>query len=547
MTCLEWFVYFQQKAEESNASADISLLHDIVSLRLNVQQPDSPFERYLSLTNLSDFQEDKIFRLKELFKTLANDAIELKARIADILQHHLRGKKRLSYAEEAVRYYMLSTKYYTLLTEENTEKIIRASQLAKKYNNKKLINEIKAFFENLTQLQVIENYTTVAELYRTLLWLEVMPSTRLFTRYELQLYANICLKICEQLERIDEGLKAAKEGYEIVLKFPVLKNDVQAKLANVLEKLADSAPVNTIRLLYARAAVEGYRKASSKKYDAEIKRIQPQLPELQKNVFAPTLQQYTISIDGEQLINLVRQKMQKPTVRERIQSLAEIAPFLTVEDAKTFVDPGPIVSTAKHEAYDENWLKTTPNEENESASTLTPKQGSRLKTALSLRGRLIAEAHALVKPGQDVDTRDIEFLIKDSPWVPRDQKNIIMHGLLAGFNKDWMLFAFFIIPNIESMLRYYLKPKGINTTKHNTNGVQENLSLDEILNNEEALKSLDAGLVFELKFLLLGSEGYNLRNRGTHGRLTDKSFDQQEIIILWWIIVKILCETRFPK
>mgnify|MGYP002790626119 CR=1 FL=1 len=102
----------------------------------------------------------------------------------------------------------------------------------------------------------------------------------------------------------------------------------------------------------------------------------------------------------------------------------------------------------------------------------------------------------------------------------------------------------FLLPIIEVMLGAYLASKGLSTIKCNIDSSQENKPLSELLSDPSVINILGEAVTFELNFLLVDRVGYKLRHSSSHGALTDTEFHNDGVKIIWWVLIKLLCEFK---
>ncbi|MBU1935098.1 DUF4209 domain-containing protein, partial [Patescibacteria group bacterium] len=134
---------------------------------------------------------------------------------------------------------------------------------------------------------------------------------------------------------------------------------------------------------------------------------------------------------------------------------------------------------------------------------------------------------------------DLDFIVKDNPFIPKDRRLLFRRGLYAGFKSDYVISTHILGLQIENSIRYVLNNEGVITTSLNTEGIQEEIDLNRLLDFKELIPIFGEDLIFDLKGLLISRFGDNLRNRIAHGLLSSNNFFSQSVIYLWWLMLKI--------
>jgi len=135
---------------------------------------------------------------------------------------------------------------------------------------------------------------------------------------------------------------------------------------------------------------------------------------------------------------------------------------------------------------------------------------------------------------------DMIGLLLESPVTPRGHEWSLARGLLAGLNHDWHEAAVFLIPQAEPFVRAAFKRQGVHTLSNNSEGAEEEKSLNELLAHTEVLSVLSPDIILELKTLLTHKSGHNLRNRYGHGLIPDEGLASVGTVILWWTMLRLI-------
>jgi len=555
-SCLNYFEIFARESKitpDTELKNKFELLRDITSLQFNFDEYSvfDPLFHFkgvgvnsgLAQTSptLEDINEDKI-QLLSIILNETNDP-ELKARIADILQHKSK-RDRVKYAETAVGAYINSINYSALRNHECLDRYKRLAQLAKKYKkgNTLVTEKIIQFFIEKIECAVEQNLH-----YNALELLEIFVKNDLIPNELKNSYTDLCYKIINTLEEKNHW-RAAEVGYEIAIQFfssNEQKNVNHLKLAVVCEKISQMEP-SVRKLDYMRKAIENYRISGSISNKEKIELLESQLPELTSQVWAGNMHQYQVTTDITSLMNSVQSSLSNTTLRDKLAALASIDNFLSRTEAISLVRSSlenTITGTAIAHIYDSNFNLQHCSRNHTDDTTI--QELFLLKSGRhGLRAGLVDFVRKKIMDEHNPDFSDIQHIYINSAWVPSCHITQISRGIIAGFNGHWMTCALFLLPIFETMLGAFLNSKGISNIKCNSNHTQENKSLDELLKDDAVIKILGEKVIFELNFLLIDRAGYMLRHSGMHGKIKDDEFSTNSVKIFWWTIIKLLMEYK---
>lgn len=137
---------------------------------------------------------------------------------------------------------------------------------------------------------------------------------------------------------------------------------------------------------------------------------------------------------------------------------------------------------------------------------------------------------------------DIVAIVANNPFVPPDRREIFLRGLYHGFVLDFMVASSLLVPQIESSIRYLLKQRGVITSKFESDGIQEEYGLGNLLYSvPEVSEIFDPDILFDMQGLLLERLGANFRNRLAHGLVTDDEYASWRGAYAWWLILYLCC------
>ena len=138
--------------------------------------------------------------------------------------------------------------------------------------------------------------------------------------------------------------------------------------------------------------------------------------------------------------------------------------------------------------------------------------------------------------------READFirLAKQSPIVPIGREIFFGKALFTGYDRDYGTALHLLVPQIEHMVRFHLKQAGVKTTNLDTNGIENEISLNSLMDLPQAKEIFDADIGFEIKALFCDPCGPNLRNELAHGLLDDVKCQQGNAIYAWWFGLKLV-------
>lgn len=139
---------------------------------------------------------------------------------------------------------------------------------------------------------------------------------------------------------------------------------------------------------------------------------------------------------------------------------------------------------------------------------------------------------------------DLNFIVKNNAFIPEDRKELFKKGLLAGFNSDFIVATHILGMQIENSLRWVLNNEGVITTSLSSEGIQEEIDINRILDFPELIQIFGEDLIFDLKGLLINRFGDNLRNRIAHGLISSDEFSYSASIYFWWLTLRICAHSQ---
>ncbi len=137
---------------------------------------------------------------------------------------------------------------------------------------------------------------------------------------------------------------------------------------------------------------------------------------------------------------------------------------------------------------------------------------------------------------------DLKFILENNPFIPDDRQESFLTGLVAGFNFDFITAVSVLVPQIENAVRCLATACGAVVYKTADNGIEECLSIDNILNLPEVIDHFNEDFIFNLRVISVTSYGICIRNLMAHGLLIDDEFNSTNAMTVWWYTLKLCCD-----
>lgn len=162
-----------------------------------------------------------------------------------------------------------------------------------------------------------------------------------------------------------------------------------------------------------------------------------------------------------------------------------------------------------------------------------------LYAGLNVQGTIIP-ALRILHQEHSIYEGDFVHLCGRSPIVPVDREGLFAKGLYAGYNFDFITAMHLLIPQVENMVRFFLKDMGIKTTSMDSQGIETENGLSALMELPEVEKIFGKDYSFSLRSLLCDRFGSNLRNEVAHGLVEEGQFYSLEAIYTWWLILHLV-------
>ena len=148
---------------------------------------------------------------------------------------------------------------------------------------------------------------------------------------------------------------------------------------------------------------------------------------------------------------------------------------------------------------------------------------------------------AIAREKWEFTEENLRFLVEDNLFVPEDRKESFLKGLVAGFRGELGLSMCLLMPQVENTIRVLASNCGAVVYKTDSNGVEEVLSLDSILQQPEIKESVEEKILFNVRVFYTGKNGFNMRNNVCHGLYSDAELQSIQSLAAWWFTLYLCC------
>lgn len=551
-TCLSYTEVFKKESAKFEINSKewkvLSLFEAITNFVLNHDDSGQLFTplfiRDRSRTVLpQDFTEKQLTFFRQILHSIHDP--ELVARIADVLWEMKNGDKPFQFAEMAIEAYissaeiLLQSRKYQIFSLERINRSISLARKIKYKNFESMFQRIEAFCDSDSLEEIV--FIRIAE---SLLKNGYTPNSKLLDKSikrKTQCIGEKDYLLADQYcGLIIDWYSATKDKTQ--------KKSVQIDQANILvyraEQNAESGNFIAAALFMKEAIVYFGNIENSESRRAELKE---KLLEYQSRI-SENLGSHEFSIDLTDFANNAISLITGKSLQEAILTLAFIEGVPKKESIRQQVQntQSPLLSLISREIIDDNGRTIASNSPSFSVDEKDREKAleeDMFSYARSERGLIV---EGLIKPSlyqlnleHRICEDDLNFIVKNNPFIPEDRKQLFIKGLLAGFKSDFIIATHILGMQIENSIRYVLNNEGVITTSLSSEGIQEEIDINRLFDFPELVPIFGEDLIFDLKGLLISRFGDNLRNKLAHGLLSSNEFSSSVMIYFWWLILQI--------
>lgn len=237
--------------------------------------------------------------------------------------------------------------------------------------------------------------------------------------------------------------------------------------------------------------------------------------------------EYSVPIDNERLETYFNDFLSGTPREVLVKYLVRNIPNQDVERQrqKEEAEQSPILDMIRTTTYDVNGspINNVGAGENSEYQKLMYGMYRRMQiTAIFLR----LEVTKMIEQGK-LSLEIVLDAFKDSPLIAEEQYGLFERGMKAYFENDYIVACHLLIPQFESAIRRMVALCGGEILQSDRDPKDGNryISLDGLLDSEEAKNGLKEDVQTYFKNLFTENNGWNLRNLTSHGLLQTSGFN----------------------
>ena len=142
-----------------------------------------------------------------------------------------------------------------------------------------------------------------------------------------------------------------------------------------------------------------------------------------------------------------------------------------------------------------------------------------------------------------LEERHFTPIVEMSPFVPRGHEYLFALGFARSWQGDYASAAHLLIPQLENSLRFVLLNANLESSKINSDLLQEDRSLSGLLQalRPELEEVLGADHVNEMDRLFVHRPGPALRHEMAHGKVSAGPCYHPDAVYACWMIYRLTC------
>lgn len=561
-TCESYGRLFSVASKKAHEAGDVPLsqvfllLHAASSLLLRPEEHHQPFAPIWQgadgsrSVDISDFSESHVTLLKEIYNRI--DDPELKARIGDVIwtsQH----RDNFQFAEAAVDAYLQAGVNF-LLTDEfyfGVDRYTRSIHLAASLGRNSIkFGEVVANIEGLINQYASEYRPFVGRL------LDLLYE---YHQGDFVKNASIAQSLAENDQKRREW-HFARAHWNAAAKWYRLSENLEAAQKSHLEEaecfvfeaedtMRTGRKMNrSVAAHHLQSAIEAFRRIPGT--EARQRELHIQMLKLQE-ASREEMNYFSKEVDLSEPVEKALQAVKGKPFMEALFAFCLLGSSPNVKNLRDYIER----SAAEHPFV--SWISSNIIDER---GRVVGRRGSLFSgSPEEIESAKIAEMHYWVRYEKDAlaailnaarlqlivehnfDLRAFLELTTHHPFIPPERELIFSRGFLAGFQGDFLESLHLLIPQVENSLRYVLNNQGVITSRLSSEGIQEEMDLNALLEMPELKQIFGEDLVFDLQGTLTSRQGYNFRNLLSHGLLDQQAFYSYSAIYIWWLLLRICC------
>ncbi|GMA36839.1 DUF4209 domain-containing protein [Demequina litorisediminis] len=157
-----------------------------------------------------------------------------------------------------------------------------------------------------------------------------------------------------------------------------------------------------------------------------------------------------------------------------------------------------------------------------------------------LGGTVLPRAWQQISTEHRFHIGDFQALATGSATVPSTHEGAFARGLHYGYSGDFGTAVHLLVPVSKPSCGCTWRMPANARARWGRMGMKTSLGLSALMENERVVDIFGEDLAFELRALMCGPIGPNLRNEVAHGLVGDSTFSSGVSVYLWWLTLKIV-------
>lgn len=321
-------------------------------------------------------------------------------------------------------------------------------------------------------------------------------------------------------------------------------NLLQIKIAESFVAQADNSSTAMDECGFLERAIQAYRRSSGNQ--EIILLLQKRISSKQKSI-PSELGNISTEIDITEAVNSAKESVRGKSLFEALKSFSILIDINSYDQLKSFVfdmaESAPLLHTIGWSKVDDQG-RTISKVEGVGIDGVDAEYNEMIYQYFTkfidfdVRAKIIP-ALITIKEEHEITERFIAQLVAYSPLVPQGYGQFFIRGLLAGFYGDFPLASILMVPQLEECFRNLLRIAGEATAPLDGKGIQNEMMLNSLLDNQKLKEIITEDVAFTLRALLIEKNGYNYRHDLAHGLITYDGYFTSPSVYIWWLIFRL--------
>lgn len=264
----------------------------------------------------------------------------------------------------------------------------------------------------------------------------------------------------------------------------------------------------------------------------------------------------TEPFDLSEAVEQVRARLTRRSLPEALASFVSLSPFASLSKERALAEDtlsGTIIGLLGGSTYAHDGRKIySSNPDEVRPDGIAANVWQRMMTHYEFRIQLVSMGQ--IQPGLQLlanehrpSRADFLTIVRECGIVPPDNAYLFALGLHHGFHGEYAVALHLLVPQIESIVRYHLRAASVDTSRIDRDSTEMEVGLSSLMNTPEAEQIFGEDLAFEIRALLCGPLGPNLRNRVAHGLVAAAEAEGTHGLYLWWFALKLVYTQYFNR